>query len=155
MHLWEAICVTLDAEESCIFCQIVRGEAEAHRVYEDELSIGILDINPFSKGHCLIIPKRHVPWWHDLSEEETESLFKGARAVSHKIMKAFNPDFVAMYVRGRRIPHTHIFLVPTYSGDVLDQFFNALEGFQESTEMLAELKREDAMEEVAEKLRSA
>ncbi len=142
------------AERSCIFCEIVRGEREAHRVYEDEFSLGILDINPFSRGHCLIIPKRHVPWWHDLTEEETESLFQGARIVSLKIKKALCPDFVCMYARGRRIPHTHIFLVPTYGGDVLDRFFNALEGFQEGTGDLAQLRDARSMEETADLLRS-
>ena len=142
-------------EDSCVFCEIVDGRAKAHRIYEDDLSLAILDINPFSKGHCLIIPKRHVPWWHDLTEEEVESLFRVARGVSQKIMKAFCPDFVAIYARGRRIPHTHIFVVPTYSGDVLDRFFNALEGFQEATSGLAKLKSDEELAEAAELLRSA
>jgi histidine triad (HIT) family protein len=141
-------------EKSCVFCEIVAGRAKAHRIYEDDLSLAILDINPFSKGHCLVIPKRHVPWWHDLTEEEVESLFRVARAVSQKIMKAFSPDFVAIYARGRRIPHTHIFVVPTYGGDVLDRFFNALEGFQEATFELAKLKSEEELEEAADLLRS-
>jgi histidine triad (HIT) family protein len=140
---------------SCIFCQIVAGEAQAYRVYEDEKSLAILDINPFAKGHCLVIPKRHVPWWHDLAEAEIVSLFGVARIVADKIMKAFSSDFVCMYARGRRIPHTHIFLVPTYKGDPLDRFFNALEGFQESPPDLMHLREEDAMEETAERLRSS
>jgi histidine triad (HIT) family protein len=109
------------------------------------MSLAILDINPFSRGHCLVIPKRHVPWWHDLTEEEVESLFRVARTVSQKMMRAYAPDFVAIYARGRRIPHTHIFLVPTYDGDVLDRFFNALEGFQEGTAELAKLKGDEEL----------
>ena len=69
-------------------------------------------------------------------------------------MAALNPDFVCMYARGRRIPHTHIFLVPTYKGDVLDRFFNALELFQESPPELAALRNKDCMEDIAERLRS-
>ena len=141
--------------DSCVFCKIVAGQAEAYRVYEDELSLAILDINPFSRGHCLVIPRRHVPWWHDLTEEEVESLFSVARTVADKIMKAYSPDFVAMYARGRRIPHTHIFLVPTYKGDPLDRFFNALEGFQEAPPALMKLREKSSMQETAERLRSA
>jgi hypothetical protein len=48
-----------------------------------------------------------------------------------KIRKAFDPELVTMYVRGRRVPHTHVFLVPTFKDDPLDRLFNALEGFQE------------------------
>jgi len=145
----------LKNEESCIFCEIVAGRAKAHRICEDDLSLAILDINPFSKGHCLVVPKRHVHWWHDLTEEEVESLFRVARKTSQKIVKAFSPDFVAIYARGRRIPHTHIFVVPTYGGDVLDRFFNALEGFQEATVELARLKSDHELEEAADILRSA
>jgi histidine triad (HIT) family protein len=140
--------------DSCIFCKIVAGQADAYKIYEDELSLAILDINPFSRGHCLVIPRRHVPWWHDLSEKEVESLFIVARTVADKIMKAYSPDFVAMYARGRRIPHTHIFLVPTYKGDPLDRFFNALEGFQEAPPTLTMLREKSSMQETAERLRS-
>lgn len=142
-------------EDDCIFCRIVERKADAYRIQEDDLSIAILDINPFSKGHCLVIPKRHVPWWHDLSEEEIHSLFSLARAVAEKIKKAFQPDFVAMYARGRRIPHTHIFLVPTYGGDPLDRFFNALEGFQESAGKLAALRNDSVLKEAALELEKA
>lgn len=140
-------------KNGCIFCDIIEEKSPSYRIYEDELSIAILDINPFSKGHCLVIPKRHVPWWHDLSEEENASLFRVARIVAEKMMKSLDPDFVCMYARGRRIPHTHIFLVPTYSGDVLDRFFNALELFQESPPKLAALRDRESMEDVAELLR--
>ena len=136
-----------------IFCDIIEDKAPSYKIYEDELSLAILDINPFSKGHCLVIPKRHVPWWHDLYEEENASLFRVARIVAEKMMKSLDPDFVCMYARGRRIPHTHIFLVPTYSGDVLDRFFNALELFQESPPKLAALRDRESMEDVAELLR--
>ena len=50
----------------CIFCDIIEDKAPCSKIYEDELSLAILDINPFSRGHCLVIPKRHVPWWHEL-----------------------------------------------------------------------------------------
>jgi histidine triad (HIT) family protein len=144
------------AEENqmgCIFCDIVAGRAPSHKIYEDDLSLCILDINPFSRGHCLAIPKRHVPWWHELTEEENASLFKAAKVVAEKMMHSLEPDFVCMYARGRRIPHTHIFLVPTYKGDVLDRFFNALELFQESVPKLAALRERRSMEETAEALR--
>ena len=89
------------------------------------------------------------------TEEEVESLFRVARTVADKIMKAYSPDFVAMYARGRRIPHTHIFLVPTYKGDPLDRFFNALEGFQEAPPALMMLRDKSSMQETAERLRSS
>ncbi len=140
-------------DQRCIFCEIVAGKAPAHRIYEDELSLGILDINPFAEGHSLVIPKRHVPWWHDLAEEETESLFRVARIIAKKLMKAFVPEFVCLYARGRRIPHTHIFLIPTKSGDFLDRIFNSLERVQESAYELATLRDPAALAAAARKLK--
>lgn len=142
-----------EREEACIFCRIIEDKAPSHKIYEDDLSLCILDINPFSRGHCLVVPKRHVPWWHELSEEENASLFRAAKIVAEKMMLELKPDFVCMYARGRRIAHTHIFLVPTYKGDVLDRFFNALELFQESPPELSALREERAMNDIASQLR--
>ena len=139
-------------DQRCVFCEIVAGKAPAHRIYEDELSLGLLDINPFAEGHSLVIPKRHVPWWHDLTEEENESLFRVARIIAKKLMKAFAPEFVCLYARGRRIPHTHIFLIPTKSGDFLDRIFNNLERVQESAEELTKLREPAALATAALKL---
>ncbi len=54
-------------EKGCIFCQILAGDLPCYRIYEDELSLAILDVNPFSKGHCLVIPKpassEQQRWW--------------------------------------------------------------------------------------------
>ncbi|MDD4162401.1 MAG: HIT family protein [Methanothrix sp.] len=142
-------------KEPCIFCDIVAEREHSHKIYEDDLTLCILDINPFSKGHCLVIPKRHVPWWHELTSEENTSLFKVGGIVARKMMISLDPDFVCMYARGRRIAHTHIFLVPTYSGDVLDRFFNALELFQESPPMLAALRENRSMQDTADLIRMA
>ncbi|MBN1614986.1 MAG: HIT family protein [Deltaproteobacteria bacterium] len=139
--------------KDCIFCDIVAGKASAHVLYEDDLSLCILDIHPYTKGHCLVISKRHVPWWHELSEDENASLFKVARTMATRMMQKIEPDFVFLYARGRRIPHTHLFLIPTFSGDVLDRFFNALENFQESPAALVKLREPAAMAEAAEILK--
>jgi histidine triad (HIT) family protein len=136
-------------KSDCVFCDIIAGKAEAYKIYEDELSLCILDINPYTKGHCLVIPKRHVPWWHEMTDEENASLFKVAKIVSNKIMAALKPDFVFLWARGTRIPHTHIFLVPTYNGDGLDMFFNALENFQEAPKMLVKMQEPAEMKAAA------
>lgn len=144
----------MEKNETCAFCDIVAGRAEAYKIFEDDKSLCILDINPYTKGHSLVISKRHVPWWHDLEEDEMLSLFRVARTVARKMMMALSPEFVCMYARGRRIPHTHIFLIPTVKDDVLDRFFNALEKFQESPKDLARLKEAEQMIEAMGLLRN-
>ena len=119
-----------------VFCALIAGKAPAYKIMENELSPGILDNNPLVPGHCLVLPRRHVPWWHDLSEEEVKSLFSLARIMAQKIKQKFKSDFISLYARSCRIPYMHIFLIPTVSDDLTDHFFNALEKFQESPEEL-------------------
>jgi histidine triad (HIT) family protein len=140
-------------EAPCVFCEIVAGRAPAHVVHEDDRSLCLLDINPLTKGHCLVVPKRHVRFWHDLSPDENASLFEVARIVANRMMERLEPDFVCLYSRGRRIPHTHLFLIPTFNGDVVDRFFNALEGFQEAPAALARLRDPAEMEAALRELR--
>jgi len=138
----------------CVFCEIVAGRAPAHVIDQDDRSLCILDINPFAEGHCLVLPKRHVPWWHDLEDDEIASLFLLAKRVANRLRQTFQSEFICLYARGRRIPHTHVFLVPAEKGDVLDSFFNALETFQESPPALAALRHSRALSNVAKKLSS-
>ena len=91
-------------DERCVFCEIVACRAPAHIVMEDDRSLCLLDSQPFTRGHCLVISKRHVPWWHELSPEENASLFQMAHTVANRMMKRLQPDFVCLYSRGRRIP---------------------------------------------------
>ncbi len=136
----------------CVFCAIVAGQAPAYRVAESASSLCILDIQPLAAGHCLVIPKRHVQWWHDLDAAETADLFGLARRVARRLMVVYRPDFVCQYARGRRIPHTHIFLVPSFAGDPVDRHFNALEGFQESARSRADMASPEALRRVADSL---
>ncbi len=140
-------------EAACVFCEIVAGRAPARRVYENAHAVVVLDIQPFTEGHCLVVSKRHVPFWHGLKADESAGLFEAAHVVANRMAERLKPDFVCTYARGRRIPHTHIFLVPSFGGDVLDRFFNALEGVQESPDRLAALKRPDSLEAAARLLR--
>jgi histidine triad (HIT) family protein len=141
-------------DSGCVFCEIAAGRAPAYIVAENELAYALLDIQPLSEGHCLVVPRRHVPWWDDLTEEETNAVFRLARETARKIRAAFEPDMVTMYVRGRRVPHTHVFLVPTFANDPFDRLFNALEGFQEQAGSLAELRDPKIMSATRDKLRA-
>jgi histidine triad (HIT) family protein len=137
----------------CVFCDIVAGKAPAYRILETDSALVILDIQPLAKGHCLVLSKRHVQFWHELSPEESRELFAAAHAVARRLATTLDPEFVCLYARGRRIPHTHLFLVPTFPGDPTDRVFNALEGVQESAPVLAELRTPEEMESTARALR--
>lgn len=108
--------------DDCVFCKIIKGEIPSWKIMETSDVIGILDSTPSAKGHCLIIPKKHVPYWYDLNDAETSVVFNAAKLVAKKIKEKYKPDFVCIFVRGGRVRHTHIVLVPSNEGDQLSGF---------------------------------
>jgi histidine triad (HIT) family protein len=138
----------------CVFCEIVGGRAPAHRVGENERALAILDIQPFAPGHALVLSKRHVPVWHDLTPREAADVFALAHKLARKLRRVFEPEFVCLMARGRRIPHTHVFLVPTRPGDVLDRYFNGLGNVQEGSQELAPLREPASRDDAASRLRA-
>lgn len=110
-------------------------------VGKNRRALAILDIFPWAAGHTLVLSKRHVPYWHQLTRAEAADLFSLAHRIGRRLSKAFDPEFVCLMARGRRIPHTHVFLVPTQPGDVLDRQFNGMEKIQVGSEELSPLRK--------------
>ena len=71
--------------EDSVFTKIIKGEIPAHRVYEDEKTIAIMDISPIQPGHVLVIPKTQVEDFYNLSNEDYTALFKTVKKVSTKL----------------------------------------------------------------------
>lgn len=108
----------------CIFCRIVRGEAPAHVVYEDEHTIAFLDINPLSRGHTLVIPKRHYRDLLGMPAEELAAVVAAAQRVAGAILTGLGADGVNLLhatgaAAGQTVFHFHLHLIPRYSGDGL------------------------------------
>ncbi len=75
----------------CIFCKIAAGEIPAKKVYEDEYFIAFHDIHPKAKVHALIIPKKHIPTYMDINEEDIHIMVK-LHNVIQKIAKLLKID---------------------------------------------------------------
>jgi len=101
----------------CIFCKIIQKELPSYPVFENKSAIAILDINPFVKGHTLIIPKGHSRWVWDSEEEEYLELMKSVRQVAKQLKKTFQTDWVQVVIAGKGVPHTHIHLLPRTDND--------------------------------------
>lgn len=110
---------------SCVFCAIGAGEALAIRIYEDDDYLGILDIRPFTRGHTLVIPKRHTV---DLTDTPAETVAAMAR-IGQRIARAARLS--GLHADGNNIVindgkaafqsvfHIHLHVVPRQSGDKL------------------------------------
>ena len=98
-----------------IFSRIVAGEIPSYKVVEDDKFFAFLDINPLAKGHTLVIPKREVDYFFDLTDEEIGAMQIFAKKVATAIKEAFPCVKVGQAVLGLEVPHAHIHLVPMQS----------------------------------------
>ena len=109
-----------DPNNPCLFCNINKKDIEE----ENNLSYASYDSYPVSKNHCLIIPKRHVSEYFDLTKEEIIACNDLISIMKHKIMskdksvKGFNIGVNSGKVAGQSIMHCHIHLIPRRVGDV-------------------------------------
>lgn len=101
----------------CLFCKIVNGEVSSTKVYEDENFLGFLDIYPVVKGHVLLIPKHHVEWMQDDTDENIEKIFVLAKNLMSKIKTNLACDFVQISIVGEDVPHFHIHFIPRFKTD--------------------------------------
>ncbi len=97
--------------EDCIFCKIVNGEIPSHKVYEDDVFLAFLDINPESPGHVQVIPKTHYRWVWDVPN--AGAYFEVAKKIARAQKKAFNTDLVLSRIVGDEVPHAHIWVFPS------------------------------------------
>ena len=105
-------------EKDCVFCKIVRKEIPAHIVYEDDDYLAFLDIHPHTPGHTQVIPKKHIRWVWDVSENSNgqpniASYFALVQKIARAQRKAFNTDWVMSKVIGDEIPHAHVWVFPS------------------------------------------
>lgn len=102
-----------------IFSRIVAGEIPSYKVAEDDNFYAFLDINPLVEGHTLVIPKKEVDYYFDLSDSDIADYNVFAKKVAEAIRKAFGCRKVGACVLGLDVPHAHIHLVPlNHEGDM-------------------------------------
>lgn len=101
----------------CIFCAIIERRAPAHIVYEDAAAVAFLDIFPFTRGHLLVVPKRHVDRLTELADGEPGQLLSAVASVCRKIER-LSRDYNVALNQGRRagqiVFHLHFHVIPRY-----------------------------------------
>ena len=109
-----------DPNDPCLFCNI----SESGCTYDNDLAYASYDSYPVSKHHCLIIPKRHIKNYFDLSKDELIACDELIKTVKEEILskdqtvKGFNLGTNVGKVSGQSILHCHFHLIPRREGDV-------------------------------------
>jgi histidine triad (HIT) family protein len=106
----------------CVFCKIVEGDVPSMRVYEDERTLAIMDINPVNSGHCLVIIKAHAPTVWDADPADLQAAILAAQKVAVALKTAVKPDGLNMLQANgpaafQSVPHYHLHLIPRWHND--------------------------------------
>jgi len=104
----------------CIFCEIIKGNIPSKKVYEDDKVLAILDISQITKGHTLILPKKHFDNFLDIDDEYTNAVFTAAKKVTKMINNAYKPEGFNIInncgeTAGQSVMHFHVHVVPRYN----------------------------------------
>jgi histidine triad (HIT) family protein len=102
-----------------IFSKIIRGEIPAQRVYEDDHVIAIMDLNPLSEGHVLVVPKEPAETMADLSDEAAAALGRVLPRITRAVQKVTGAEAVNILqnngdAAGQVVMHVHIHVIPRF-----------------------------------------
>ena len=109
-------------DSNCIFCKLANGVFPTNFIYEDEDFKVILDANPATKGHSLILPKKHFKNLLDADEEILKKALPLAKKLSNKLIDVLKCDGVNVLqnnneAAGQAVFHLHIHLIPRYKDE--------------------------------------
>lgn len=108
--------------DNCIFCKIANGEIPAKTLHEDELFRVILDLNPATKGHALILPKDHASNLFDLPEKTAAAVLVLAKRLAADMSEKLGCDGLNLVqnngeAAGQTVSHFHLHMIPRYVND--------------------------------------
>ncbi len=110
-------------DEACVFCRILEGELPASFVYRDATVAAFMDIQPVNAGHLLVIPTTHVAYLSELAPDDGAAVFETGRRLAGAVRDgsprcdAVNLLLADGAEAGQEIFHTHLHVVPRFTGD--------------------------------------
>ncbi|MHB8395590.1 MAG: HIT family protein [Thermoplasmataceae archaeon] len=113
------------AHEECVFCRIIQKELPSFEIYSDSYVLAILDINPVSEGHTLVIPRNHSDNLLDVDPVIFGKMMDRARIISGSMVKSGFAEGTNIFIANgtgaeQTIPHLHVHLVPRRKGDGIE-----------------------------------
>ena len=113
-----------ESDPDCLFCKIVAGEIPATRVHEDEATVAFMDINPATRGHLLVVPRRHSRDLHDIPEDDLAAVTAAGKLLAGRVVERLGADGVNLHqatgeAAWQTVFHFHLHVIPRYQGDPL------------------------------------
>src|SRR5688572_27441133 len=112
------------ADDDCIFCKIVAGELPAQKIDEDEHTISFMDINPWTRGHALVIPREHTRNLYEAPEAALHNTTVAAQRLARRMRDSLGADGVNLLnacepAAWQTVFHYHVHVIPRYEDDPL------------------------------------
>ena len=131
-------------KNDCVFCAIAAGEIPCFKIYEDDIALAYLDINPFAKDHTLVIPKAHAADIQAADDETLAALIVRVKRIAAHVAERLGCDGYNVMqnngaAAGQTVRHIHFHIVPRWNGDPLE--FANHEGDMKALAALAESLR--------------
>jgi histidine triad (HIT) family protein len=110
--------------EDCIFCKIVAGELPSERVDEDEHTVAFLDINPWTRGHALVIPRNHWRNLYEIGQDDLAATMAAAKRLATRMRDRLGCDGVNLLnsceaAAWQTVFHFHVHVIPRFEDDPL------------------------------------
>jgi len=111
-----------DEQEQCVFCHIATGKIPAKKVYEDDKVTAVLDINPASPGHILLLTKEHVSVMPQMSDDLVSHVGMVSKQLSQALLRSIKAEGTSIFVAngvaaGQRAPHFMMHIIPRSKSD--------------------------------------
>lgn len=104
----------MNKTDKSIFEKIADGEIPGHIIWQNEKHMAFLDINPLSKGHCLVVPKKNIgDYIFEIDNNQYNDLMRATKEVALLLKNKLVCDRVLVMVEGFAVPHVHVHLIPT------------------------------------------
>ncbi|HEX6714419.1 MAG TPA: HIT family protein [Thermoleophilaceae bacterium] len=112
------------SDPDCLFCKIVSGQIPSHKIDEDDKTLAFMDINPWTRGHALVIPKEHSRNIYDANPDDLAATHVAAQRLAQRMRERLNCDGINVLqssepVAMQTVFHTHVHVIPRYSDDGL------------------------------------
>lgn len=106
----------------CIFCKIISGDIPSYKIYEDDETLAFLDITQTTKGHTLVIPKKHVRNVLEMTPDEAATLFSKVPVIAANLVEKLGASGLNILqnnevIAGQTVFHAHVHLIPRFSED--------------------------------------
>jgi histidine triad (HIT) family protein len=130
-------------DPDCIFCKILGGEIPSHKIEEDDKTLAFMDINPWTHGHSLVIPKAHSRNIYDANPDDLAATHIAAQRLARRMRDRLDCEGVNILqssepVAMQTVFHTHVHVIPRYSDDGLKLPAHPKPAEQEELAKLAE-----------------